>query len=810
MRSHSNIPVAALPLLLAFTLLAALPAPALADAPVRTLDVFDLPARGGDVSPGILDGMNAVTESAMAAIGPVVTINGSGWGHGIGLSQYGAQARALQGQTMDDILSAYYTGSSIGRFGVGSVPMPDNIFTNVASDITSTTLTVLDGLASPHTGITVTRPTGDAPEVATLSTNDTIVITDTTPLVGNPGGCTAILTISGVETVWGVGSCDFDAELTPGAMVPTNVIRATNCRTVYCTFGFGTALHIVDNESSQRSVVDPYPGFDLVVESTLDEYTRGIVEVPFSWEMAVLEAQAIAARSYAATFVVSSDHTSRGCFCDVKNSSSYQVYGGWINDKEMADRWDLAATTTAGMVVVDVSAPNAGIVRAFYTSSNGGASENNEDRWGGAPLSYLRSVSDPLSLLNPPNPLATWSKEIPLESFAATFGLDTVAAVEVVSRFASGVPKVIEVTGEKNGSPVTKCFGSYQPCVAADSVIVGNGAGEIFDNFFDLRSSFISSIDVPQALPPSPAPPTEFDRWWGSDRYGTAVAVSQAGFPSGAETVYIATGLNYPDALAAAPLAVKDPGPVLLVKKDLIPSETIVEIQRLNPGRIVVLGGTAAISSSVADALKSFGRVQRIAGPDRYATAADIARAAFSASVDTVFIAVGTSFPDALAAAPVAAGESSPILLVQRNAIPAATRVALDELRPATIVVVGGGTSVSDGVVDELSSYASENVISIAGSNRYETSALLAAYAHPNGASSVFVATGTAYPDALTAGVVAGAKHAPIVLVRPGAIPDSVSVELLDLDPEYVTILGGSAAVSDAVSDSLVQLLGDE
>lgn len=813
MRSRFNILAFALPLLLALTALMPLAASARADAPTSGSDVVDRPARGGDVSPGILNDAAAITESATAALGPVVTINGSGWGHGIGLSQYGAQARALQGQTRNEIIETYYTGAaSVGSFGVDGIPVPENIFTNVASDITLTTLTALDGPASPHVGITVTRLTGGTPQVATLAPNDTIVIADTTPLAGNPGGCAATVTISGVETTWDVGSCDFDVALTPGNTTPTDLVQATNCRTAYCTFGYGTALHIVDNGSSQRSVLDTYtngqvfPGFDLVVESTVDEYTRGIAEVPFSWDMAALEAQAIAARSYAATFVVSKDHTSEGCFCDVKNDSSYQVYAGWIGDRTMADRWDLAATTTAGMVVTDPSAPHAGIVRAFYTSSNGGASENNEDRWGGAPLSYLRSVPDPLSLLNPPNPLASWTQEVPIDAFAASFGLDTVTTLKIVNRFDSGVPKVIEVTGVKDGSSVTKCYGAYEPCVAPQNVTIGNGAGEIFDNLFGLRSSFISSIDLP--VPPPP-PPTEFDRWWGSDRYGTAVAVSQAGFPSGASTVYIATGLNYPDALAAAPLAVKNPGPVLLVKKDLIPSQTIAEIQRLEPSRIVVLGGTAAIANSVANALKSYGQVERIAGADRYATAADIARAAFSGSVDTVFVAVGTSFPDALAAAPVAAGEAAPVLLVQPNLIPAATRSALDQLRPATIVVVGGGTSVSDAVVDGLASYASDKVIPIAGSNRYETSALLAAYAHPSGASSVFVVTGTAYPDALTVGVVAGAKHAPVMLVRPSGLPASVAAELVDLDPQFVTILGGTAAVNEAVSHSLIELLGD-
>ena len=294
---------------------------------------------------------------------------------------------------------------------------------------------------------------------------------------------------------------------------------------------------------------------------------------------------------------------------------------------------------------------------------------------------------------------------------------------------------------------------------------------------------------------------------WGQDRYETAAAVSKDEFNLGSGTVYIATGTNFPDALAAAPLAVADPGPVLLVRRTSIPSATSAEIARLGPDKIVVLGGTSAISSSVATTLSNYAPVSRIAGADRYSTAADIARASFPGQVDTVFVAVGTSFPDALVAAPAAAAEGAPVVLVTSSTIPEPTRTVLRELKPSKIVVVGGGTTIGQSVLDQLEAFASTDVIPIGGPDRYTTSALVAQYVYDT-ADAVFIATGGDFPDALTAGAVAGARSAPILLVRSNSIPGAVASELFALDPTSVVILGGTDAVSDGVRHTIIELVG--
>ena len=99
---------------------------------------------------------------------------------------------------------------------------------------------------------------------------------------------------------------------------------------------------------------------------------------------------------------------------------------------------------------------------------------------------------------------------------------------------------------------------------------------------------------------------TTVDRFSGLSRFGTAAAISAQVWPSGADVVYVAYGLNFPDALAGGPAAFLDDGPLLLVRTDSIPAETAAEITRLAPSRIVILGGTGVVSDTVATQLDAF------------------------------------------------------------------------------------------------------------------------------------------------------------------------------------------------------------
>jgi putative cell wall-binding protein len=172
----------------------------------------------------------------------------------------------------------------------------------------------------------------------------------------------------------------------------------------------------------------------------------------------------------------------------------------------------------------------------------------------------------------------------------------------------------------------------------------GHAPGDAFGDV--ARHPATGQVVAPAALPDAPGT----KRLAGGDRYSTAAAVAQDSFPAGpVPVVYVATGEVAADALAAGPAADVQGGPVLLVGRDTVPAVTRTELTRLRPQRIVVLGGTAAITDAVTTELQSFtaGAVTRQAGADRYATAALVATTAFPAPVTRVFIATGTGSADA-------------------------------------------------------------------------------------------------------------------------------------------------------------------
>ena len=187
----------------------------------------------------------------------------------------------------------------------------------------------------------------------------------------------------------------------------------------------------------------------------------------------------------------------------------------------------------------------------------------------------------------------------------------------------------------------------------------------------------------------------------GPSRFDTSAAISAAAFPATAGTVFIATGGNFPDALAGGPLAFAEDGPVLLVAGD-VPAAIQAELERLRPERVVILGGTGAVSEAVATQLQQITGVvpERLSGASRFDTAAAIS-AEFEAPTDTVFAATGANFPDALAGVPAAAAAAAPILLVAGD-VPTAIQGELDRLLPQSIVILGGTVAVPQVVEDDL------------------------------------------------------------------------------------------------------------
>jgi len=251
----------------------------------------------------------------------------------------------------------------------------------------------------------------------------------------------------------------------------------------------------------------------------------------------------------------------------------------------------------------------------------------------------------------------------------------------------------------------------------------------------------------------------EVDRIFGQDRYQTAVEVSNKGWDD-ADTVVLARGDEFPDALAGVPLAYENDAPILLTGSQELVDVTAEEIERLDAEEVLLLGGERALSPEVEDALMDLDdnmEVKRISGEDRYETAREIAREmGLADGVEKAVVASGTDFPDALAVASHAASENYPILLSRKDSLPGATSEALEDID--STLVVGGEKAISDSVFEQL-----PDAERISGADRYET-ALAIKDELDFASDEVFVAPGTVFPDALTGAVLAANKNSPVLL----------------------------------------------
>ncbi|MGI9018576.1 MAG: cell wall-binding repeat-containing protein [Euzebya sp.] len=307
----------------------------------------------------------------------------------------------------------------------------------------------------------------------------------------------------------------------------------------------------------------------------------------------------------------------------------------------------------------------------------------------------------------------------------------------------------------------------------------------------------------------------QVERFGGPDRIDTAARVAASTFAQ-ADTVVLARSDEYADALAGAPLAHSLDSPLLLTQPDQLSGPTQEALSRLGTSTVVVLGGEAAISPAVTDALTQQGiSSERIGGSNRFGTAAAIAdRLGPSARV---FITEGENtdpnrgWPDALVAAPYAAFNDQPILLVNATRVPPETAAALERSGAAEALVVGGTASVSEGVSSTIGQ--SVTVRRIAGADRYETAALVQTEAQQEGmsAATMWLATGLDWPDSLAAGPVIASRGDSLLLVDGNQLSASPAtrarLQALAGQVSSLRLVGGEAAISRAVRDEALAIL---
>ena len=298
--------------------------------------------------------------------------------------------------------------------------------------------------------------------------------------------------------------------------------------------------------------------------------------------------------------------------------------------------------------------------------------------------------------------------------------------------------------------------------------------------------------------------PSNVHRIAGSSRLATAIGVSQDQFPTSgsAQAVVLARSDTFPDALAGGPLAAKVGGPLLLTPPTGLDPTVQAEIVRVAAAgsTVYILGGPSAVSTTVDTKLTSLGFVpKRLAGTSRFGTAVAIADA--MGDPTTVFEATGLNFPDALAGGPAAIKAGGVILLTNGATESAETAAYLTAHPGGTHYALGGPAAKAD-----------STATSLAGDDRFWTAALVAEQFFPD-ATTVGVATGLNFPDALAAGSDLAAKGAPLLLAPgTGALPDADATELftrgLSGSSTNVVLFGGTASVSDDMASQIGVLAG--
>jgi len=428
-----------------------------------------------------------------------------------------------------------------------------------------------------------------------------------------------------------------------------------------------------------------------------------------------------------------------------------------------------------------------------------------------------------------PNESFSEAKEIPVDSGEYFFTLCSAVEFDIdYYKFDAQAGKTYNIRIEGKVFLTNfwvKLYGPSQDIFSATSSRVGglagpfgfNGPAEFTLNcsetgtyYLEIESAGFVNYGIYTLKITSNSPPACPPRVSGTNRYQTATEVSKENWAN-SNCVVIATGENFPDALAGASLAKAYDCPLLLVTKDSLPSETIEEINRLGATEAIVLGGEGAISSSVCSQIQSqtsINSVTRIGGENRYDTAKEIAlklkEKLGTQMSNTAVIATGENFPDALAVSGFAGYKNMPILLVNRDAIPLETQDAISSLGITSSIVVGGTGVISDAVKSNLPS-----PMRLSGENRYQTAKEIAEYAASYGMSwqATYIATGTNFPDALSCGALCAKNGCIMILTSPASLGESPDTRtILSNNKANITeirLIGGSGAISNDVGSQI-------
>lgn len=413
----------------------------------------------------ILSALMVIPQASATDIPPTFQVHGAGYGHGVGMSQIGAKAKALAGENASSILSYYYKDVVIE-------PLDDTKILRV--NIGHLLTTAKMATSTPDaTMLIFNGDIGDAQDqtpIATIpvksSLNFSILGSTVVPSV-----------ITGKKTI---------------SLARNKVFTVRWSGTRYLT-GVDGVISLTHNSTTKKyrygqmqfkAVKATTLGYRLEITNSVrlsDEYLWGVSEVPSSWPEAALQAQAIASRTYAMN---KAGIYRASCDCDLYGEISDQSFLGYAKETEKGwgQLWKAAVTNTAGLTITQLGKP----IAAYFTSSTGGLTETAINAWG-SEKSYTQTVADPAGidpLINPR--FYQWDRTITQEVVARAFVLPDVAILEIVSRNASGTVGLIRATSSTG--------------------VVKTLRGETFRSRAAIPSAYFDLVGVQNTVEPAPSP----------------------------------------------------------------------------------------------------------------------------------------------------------------------------------------------------------------------------------------------------------------------------------------------------------------
>ena len=435
--------------------------------------------------------IGALLAPSAARAARTVTISGGGWGHGIGMSQYGAYGRAQNGKSAAQIIEHYYSGSVVGDRRMPKVRV------GLLQERNGVRLT-----SAPHlggSGDVVWKVSGEKQPLASGASGDAWKVV--------PSATGGMRLYRNGEQIRRDGTGVFGGPQNPLVLVFQRFGSVIDVAGKSYDYALGKLE--VGSYSTDRC--DPGFCLRLVLPISMQKYLYGLAEVPSSWPAGVLRTQAIAGRTYAFEKWSRSGSHRYPCDCTVYDSTLDQAYAGdgkRTGSGSYWDDWKAAVDDTKRQVILHDGAP----IQALYSSSSGGHTEDNENVWGGTPLPYLRGVPDKPDAVDA-NPNHQWSPvEMSFRQFEdklhAAYGIGDLKRFVFVRPF--GVSGRVTVVND-DGTGGVKIVGSNKTVRASGWAFRSAfGSSILKDTLFRIDISYTVGerfLDVYRRLDKAPGEP---------------------------------------------------------------------------------------------------------------------------------------------------------------------------------------------------------------------------------------------------------------------------------------------------------------